>query len=238
MLFYGNNLSDIFLFLKKMRGRKQTFLLMFMVLVITLIQYCEINKEYSNNLINSFAVLALIMLNMLYAFILSSENICIRERRSRRIEWFLANGIPIDRIVNLITISEFMVVVIVETFYLCIIMLLAFIRVISLSFLCAKTFAALIIINLIFYQFADIMNILFLITKKPENIKVVLLMGFMSMSFIISLFIYLISVFGITHIDITGLIMAAGMALLILRKIKRYMLHNRFKEKVTLSFSE
>jgi len=136
------------------------------------------------------------------------------------------------------TVCEFGVVVITETAYLCSIILLTLFRMISINFLSSKTVIVIIIINLIFYQFVDMMNILFLITKKPENIKVILLAGFTCMFFVIYIPAYFFFAFDVTYINLVYLIIGAGMFLLIIYKIKIHMLNNKFKERITLSFKE
>lgn len=234
----NSDLLSAYSFLKKAEGKKQTIFLVFAVLFITLIQCCVINREYRSDFICNYTIYGTAIINMFYSFVLASDGICIREKKSGRIEWFLANGVSSAKIIKLFTISEFAAAIITEIIYLTIILLLIAPGIINRSFLRTGTILIILIINIVFYSFVDLMNCMFLAVRKPESIKMVLLAGFTCMFFAVYIPIYFISIYNINNISMLGIGTAFALLLSILQILKKRICNSGFNEKVALSFKE
>lgn len=238
MYMNDKRLSANYLYKVKSKKKKTSYYFMLVILLLTLLQYCEINHEYQNHFIRTYVLFGTIIANMLYAFILCCDNVCLEEKRSGRVTWYLANGILPEKIVCWMTKSEFTAMVVVEALYLSLIFLLSFIRVISISFISSETMIVFVMIHILFYQFINFLNVVLLIAKKPENVKFILLMSFFCLFFMIYLPVYFFSALNVSSFHITALCIVFVLLLLLLRKIKIYMIHHKFHEKVMLSFKE
>ncbi len=238
MVMNYKRLSANYLYTVKSKKKKASYYFMFVILLLTLFQYCEIYHEYQNQFIRTYVLFGTVIANMLYAFILCCDYVCLEEKRSGRVTWYLANGILPEKIVHWMTKSEFTAVIAAEALYLSLIFLLSFIRVISIRFISIEAIIVFVMIHFLFYQFISLLNIAILIAKKPENVKFILLLSFFCLFFMTYLPVYIFSVFNIFYVNITALCIVFALLLFCLRKIKIYMLRHKFHEKVTLSLKE